>query len=310
MVPKKNGSWRLFLNVTSGFNLEGGHDELHGLDANGNLIDVPLHRHAVSLDFTRIETEVQHTLADGWDVWLRVPYDIKDQSVSIELVDPATQAEQEAMERNSFIHHRDDTYRGISDLKLLGAHWRSSAFRSGDAFELALGTSIPVGKTEPDPIMAGDAGEEHLHIQFGSGTFDPLLELYYATAVSSGIVLRGFGLGRFPFYQNDKTYRGPIEVSSGLSIEQHDVFATISLRAVYSFFYQGYAYWDGERDPNTGLLSNSVVLGATSDVGWRTSLGVAVRYPFAQRTLSSEGDTFEQGPTFLLTIMRSIGGRE
>ncbi len=118
----------MFLNVTSGFNLEGGHDELHGLDANDNLIDVPLHRHAVSLDFTRIEAEVQHTLRDGWDVWLRVPYDVKDQSVSIKLVDPATDAEQQAMERNSWIHHRDDTYQGISDLKLLAASWRRAVF--------------------------------------------------------------------------------------------------------------------------------------------------------------------------------------
>ncbi len=298
----------MFLNVTSGFNLEGGHDELHGLDANGNLIDVPLHHHAVSLDYTRIEAEVQHTLADGWDLWLRVPYDIKDQSVSIELVDPATPAQQQAMERNSSLHHRDDTYEGFSDLKLLAAYWRPAVFRGSDALEVAFGSSIPVGQTEPDPIKAGDAGEEHLHIQFGSGTFDPLLELYYATAVSSSFVLRGFSLGRFPFYENDETYRAPIEVSSGVSIEQHDIFARVSLRAVYSFYYQGYGYWDGASDPNTGLLSNSVVLGAIADLGGHTSLGAGIRYPFAQRTLSSEGDTFEQGPTFLFILMRSFDG--
>lgn len=295
----------MLLNVTGGFNLEGGHDEHHGLDANGTLVPVPLHRHAVSLDFVRIEGEIQHTFADRWDVWLRVPYDIKDQSVAIALVEPATPAEREAMDRNSCLHHRDGTYEGVSDPKLLAAHWLPAVFRDDDALEFALGTSIPLGRTEADPFKAGDAGQEHLHIQFGSGTFDPLAEVYYAVPLLSSVVMRVFGGGRFPVYENEKTYRAPVEVATGLSLEQHDLFAQVSLRAAYAFFYQGYGYWDGERDPNSGLVSHSVVLAATADLGAGTSIGLGLRLPFAQRTLSSEGDAFEQGQSLLFTLMHS-----
>lgn len=239
-------------------------------------------------------------------MWLRVPYDYKDQSVSIALVEPSTPAEREAMERNSEIHHRNETYQGLSDLKLLVAHWRPDFLRRDSALELAVGTSIPIGRTEADPLKAGDEGKEHLHIQFGTGTFDPLLEIYYAMPLPHSWVLRGFGLGHFPIYENEKTFRAPLETTLGLSIAQDNLIPRLSLRAVYTFFFQGYGYWDGVKDPNSGLISHGIVLGATGDLGWHTSIGLGFRYAFAQRTLSNEGDAFEQGPTLLFTLTHTV----
>lgn len=303
MVPKQKGSWRFVLNLTTGFDFEGGHDEHRGLDASGSVIDVPLHKHRVSLDFTRIAPAIQYTFSDGWDVWLRLPYDIKDQSVDIGLVEPATAAEQESIKRNAQLHHRDESYEGFSDLKLLVARWRSGVFKDNAVLEIAFGTSLPAGQTETDPFKAGDAGEEHLHIQFGTGTFDPLLEGYYAVPLPGSFVFRGYALGRFPLYENSKSHRAPVEVTSGLSLGRHELLPRLSLRGVYSFFLQGYGHWDGTRDPNSGLLSHSVVLGATVNLPGRSNLGLGWRYPFAQRTLSNQGDAFEQGPTFLFAVM-------
>ena len=102
---KQKGSFRLVFQAVNGFDFEGGHFEDNGIDPNGQLVDVPLHKHEVSLDFTRLEFEFNYTFQENWDVWVRLPYESKRRSASIELVEPADAAEQEAMRRNQEIHH-------------------------------------------------------------------------------------------------------------------------------------------------------------------------------------------------------------
>ena len=80
LVSKQNGSFRVLLNGIRGFDFEGGHNERHGVSIEGKVTDVPLHRHEVSLDFTRIEGEFEYTLKDNWDFWFRVPYETKNPS--------------------------------------------------------------------------------------------------------------------------------------------------------------------------------------------------------------------------------------
>jgi hypothetical protein len=38
-----------------------------------------------------------------------------------------------------------------------------------------VGLTLPVGRTEPDPFALGDLGLPHQHIQFGTGTWDPIV---------------------------------------------------------------------------------------------------------------------------------------
>ena len=104
-VSPETGSYRFTLNFLRGFDFEGGHDETKGQDLAGNEITVPLHRHDVSLDFTRIELEAEYTFKKNWSALLRVPYEIKEQEASIDLVTPATLAEQQAMDRRMNLHH-------------------------------------------------------------------------------------------------------------------------------------------------------------------------------------------------------------
>lgn len=301
LVSKNKGSFRVSLNVIRGFDFSGGHTETKGRSPTGAEISVPLHRHDVSLDFTRIETEVEYSLRDNWDLWLRVPYEIKERTARIGLAAPASAAEQLAMRRNLDLHHKNNTLTGFSDLKVLGAHRLNNLLRSGDTLDVALGLSLPIGETEEDPFEAGDAGREHEHIQFGTGTFDPLLELYYAAPISESFSLGGFAVGRFPFYENSKSYRGPIEVTAGPTVS-YQLTKWLSLHSNFSLFYQNYAYWNGSRDINSGLLGTSGTIGAGVKLK-RVNLNFGVRYPFTQEALSSDGDTFEQGPTILLNAV-------
>jgi hypothetical protein len=295
------GAFRTTLNLTSGFNYQGGHPNWKGLTASGEVIDVPLHDHVVSLDFLRTEFSFEYTFKKNWSAWLRIPYDVKHQEASIEYVEPVNETEKAAILRNRDIHHRNETYTGLSDFRFLVAHRINGIFGKNGRLDVALGTSLPVGETEGDPLTAGKIGEKHMHIQFGTGTFDPLLELHYATFLTDKTSLALYTINKIPFYENSHGYQGPVETTSGVSLG-YQVFDWMVIRGTFANFSQSYAEWNGVKDPNSGLISYNGNLGVT----FRTLNGLLIapgyRFPVSQRTLSNEGDTFEYGSTFLLNI--------
>ncbi|NNE07059.1 MAG: hypothetical protein HKN20_00725 [Gemmatimonadetes bacterium] len=269
------------------------------MTAGGELVNVPLHRHDITIDLSRIEFEARYGVTDRWQAALRIPYERKDQSVAINAIDPATPEEIAAMRRNGDIHHRDESYTGFSDFSLLAQTAFSDLVREHDGLRVGFGTTIPVGRTEEDPWKLGEAGEEHLHIQFGTGTFDPIAEMNYATPVGAGFTANGFVSTRLPVYENDKTYRGSREITAMAGLAR--AAGPVGLRANYLFFRQGASAWDGERDKNSGLVSHSVMFGASYRVG-PTALGVDVRIPVSQRLLADEEDAFEQGVGVMVRV--------
>ncbi|MDA1142347.1 MAG: hypothetical protein O3B01_27610 [Planctomycetota bacterium] len=303
-ASKQKGSFRLFLNLAQGFDFEGGHDEDKGRTLSGARIDVPLHKHEVSLDVTRIGTELEYTFRDNWDIWLRIPYELKDRHARVGLVDPASPDQQAAMQRNLDLHHRNQKLEGFGDLKLLLAHRMTGVFRDRDSLDFAFGSSLPTGDTESDPFKAADAGQAHEHTQFGSGTFDPLMEIYYSSPVSESLKVGGFATGRFPFYENSNSYRGPIEITGGPQAS-YKLTKWLNVQASVSVFYQDYAYWSGERDINSGLLGTNATAGASIKIS-KTTLNLGVRFPVTQEALSDQGDSFEQGPTILFSVFHAF----
>lgn len=260
---------------------------------------VPLYRHTVSLDYARVELGLQYTIADGWDVVGRIPWEQKQQQAGIDLVEPATAEEQAAMQRNIDVHHRSITLRGIGDLMVLGRRRWSGVRREGDALSVSAGTSIPTGRTVEDPYRLGEQGIQHLHIQFGTGTFDPLVEASYSAPVAGRFSTGAYVAGRFPFYENARTFRAPPDATFGAHLA-HRTTERLQLRLEGAVFAQGYGYWDGLQDENTGLLATSLTAGATWQLG-SVALSGDVRFPLSQRTLT-EGDAFTQGPTIVLSI--------
>lgn len=283
------------VNALAGFNFEGGHPANKGLDASGNVITVPQFAHAVSLDYHRFEVELRYAFADHWSAWLRVPYEIKNQSVEIVLPASATVQEKDAMLRNGRIHHRDQVYRNITDLHLLIAHQKYNWLSDGDFLVLSAGSTVPTGKTEADPFRLADLGEEHLHIQFGTGTFDALLELNYLRPIGTRVFLGTYIAGRYPFYTNSKGYKGPPELTAALN-SRYRVSRRLSVKARGIFFLQGYGEWSGARDINSGLISLALGLGMSVNLGSDATIGADLRLPFHQETLSGTGDSFKLGP--------------
>lgn len=242
-------------------------------------------------------------MADNWKVRFSIPYAIKSQDASVEEIEPTSPAERRTILANQNIHHRDETYRGFSDFSLQLSHIRRGIVRDSDRFTVSFGTSVPIGKTEHDPFKRGDAGLKHLHIQFGTGTFNPLAEVHYGTPLFRNFSMATSISGQFPFYENSKTYRGATEVTSIAEVK-YQLFDWLTLHTAYLGFYQSYAYWDSERDINSGLVLNAGLFGATLNTAYSLPVRLSVMLPFHRRTLSDEGDAFEPGQTVSLTISR------
>ncbi len=236
---------------------------------------------------------------------LSIPYAIKNQDASIEEIEPTSPRDRGAILANQNIHHRDETYRGFSDFSFLLSHRRLGIWRDSDHLVALLGSSIPIGKTEENPFALGDAGLEHLHIQFGTGTFNPLAELHYGTPLLGDFSLDASVRGQFPFYENNQTYRGPVELTLNAEVKYH-LLDWLAFHAAYLGFYQSYAHWDGEQDINSGLVLNAGLFGAKLNAGYGVPVRFSIMLPFHRRTLSDAGDAFELGPTVSITMSRSF----
>lgn len=298
------------------FDAQGGHLERKGISAGGKVIDVPLHRHHVILNIFRVDIGLKYQLGSQWMLEANVPYETKAQEATIEEIEPLSGDEMEAIVRNRDIHHRNETYAGLADSDIMLGYQTVGFLRKNDFLLGRIGTTIPFGKTEEDPWKLGNAGLEHLHIQFGTGTFNPIADLHYSLPLYKGLGANASIRGKLPFYENSKTYRGSRELTytTGLNYRFSD---WLSLQAGYMGFYQAYAYWAGEQDINTGLRFSMASVGASVVAPYNIPLSLTLMLPLSQETLYDdsdallggvyeEKDAFEFGPLVSLTVLYSF----
>ena len=276
------------------FDAQGGHLETKGISPDRKVIEVPLHRHHVTLNIFRIDTGLKYHLNSQWMLEANVPYETKVQEATIEEIEPVTQTELEAILRNQNNHHRNETYTGLRDVDLLLGYRATSFLVESDLLMGRIGTTIPFGKTEENPWKLGDAGLEHLHIQFGTGTFNPIADLHYSLPLYEGLVANVGIRGKFPFYENNKTYRGSRELTYTANLN-YRFNNWISFQAGYFGSYQSYAYWAGEQDINTGLRFSMASVGASVATPYNIPLSVTMMFPLSQETLYDDTDAFLDG---------------
>ena len=297
------------------FDAQGGHLETKGISPDGKVIEVPLHRHHVKLNIFRIDIGLKYQFNSEWMLETNIPYETKIQEATIEELPqyPVTSLERKAIARNRDNHHRNETYMGPTDTDIFLGYQTQGLFVDHDFLMGRIGTTIPLGKTEEDPWKLGDAGLEHLHIQFGTGTFNPIADLHYGLPLYKGLRANISIRGKLPFYENSKTYRGSREVTytAGLHYSLSD---WLSFQAGYLGFYQSFAYWAGEQDINSGLRFSMASFAASVITPYNVPLSLAVMLPLQQETLYDdtdalldgayeERDAFEFGPLVSLTAL-------
>ena len=305
LASKEINQFQINVNMLVSPDAQGGHLETRGLLPTGEVVDAPLHRHHVALSTYRIDVGLQYLLDDRWTLQANIPYAVKDQKASIEWLDPVSPEDKDAILRSRDLHHRSETYAGLSDSDLFLGYRMRGLFKTSDVLFARLGTTIPIGKTEENPWKLGDAGVEHLHIQFGTGTFNPLASLRYSLPLYQGLLITASARGMFPFYQNSKTYRGPVELSYTAGFT-YRLFDWLSFNGNYLGFYQSAAAWAGERDINTGLRYSMAALGMSLATLEGVSVSANVMFPLTQETLYDEGDAIEFGTLVSLTTSYSF----
>ena len=272
---------------------QGGHLAAEGLSPTGEVVDAPLHRHHVTLSTYRIDVGLRYLLNDRWTLQANVPYAVKNQQASIEWLDQVSPEDKDAILRSRDIHHRDETYTGLSDSDVFLGYKIQGLF-TNDVLFAQLGTTVPIGSTEENPWKLGDAGITHLHIQFGTGTFNPIANVRYNLPLYGGLTITASARGMFPFYENSKTYQGPVELSYTAGFTYRP-FNWLSFNGNYLGFYQSAAVWDGERDINTGMRYSMAAVGMSLVVLNDISVSANVMFPLTQETLYDEGDAIEFG---------------
>ena len=295
MVGQDAGAWRASLDFSLSRGLSGGHLETDGLTPDGQVIETVPHAHGVTLDLMRYEMGLTRTFDANWDAFIRIPYFIKDQRAEVVFPNGGTAEERDAAIRNGLAHHRTGVYEGFSDLEA-GVGWKKRGFLGeGTVFRFSLGVAIPVGDTVTDPLVAGDLGLEHLHIQFGNGTFDPILDFYAGKPLNDKWALSLYGKGRFPLYENTHGYRGSLE---GMLIPRITFLPSkkLSLAAGVAANYFGYTEWSGRRDPNSGQFTVNGALSAGYKFNEHLTASASVLMPVYTNSFSEE-DTLEPAPT-------------
>jgi thiol-disulfide isomerase/thioredoxin len=174
------------------------------------------------------------------------------------------------------IHHRNETLVGLGDAQLLLHRGFSLA---GLSIGARAGVSIPLGTVHEDPYRLGEQGLPHEHIQFGTGTWDPVVALD-ASANLGTYTLGAFAALQAPLYEGPRGYRAGARSTAGIAFSRP--FGPVSLRLTGQVLHERPERWHGRvpsEDGNQGRTDLYVAPGATWNFSgdWMLSADVRVR---------------------------------
>lgn len=244
---------------------------------------IPEHWHDQAITWLRVDALLSAGLGKGWAVAAGLPFDVR--AITVDYTrdgEPYTPPYDD-------IHHRDEVLLGPVD----GSLWLKRTWMAGSVvLTPSLGSSLPVGHTEADPFALTEEGKEHQHMQFGTGTFDPLVSV-------DGVFRFGrFGAlatasSRLPIYEGANGYRAPRTGAVSLG----PTFAATP--QVYTWLlaegaYEGEELWHGEA--YGGRASVSASAGALYSVNHDVSVQLTARVPVWEAVHHTDEDASVSQP--------------
>ena len=224
-------------------------------------------RYDATLMLVETRLSAEYAVRPWLAVGLALPYRVVD--VSVTYLDPASGGE--VPPGTAGIHARDETLRGVGDPSV-AVH----VARELGAYRLhaRAGTSIPFGSTVEDPFALGDIGQEHEHIQLGTGTFVPFVagELQRSVAGVTGAV---WGIANLSLYENAHGFRSSHRLSGGLSASTGLGTRAWTFGAAAEVHAETAERWHGMVYADEGNAGRDDVL-AGVNVAWRPMRGLAM----------------------------------
>jgi hypothetical protein len=173
-------------------------------------------------------------------------------------------------------HHRNETLLHVADPELAAL-----LMREPGAWTLSarLGTTVPIGRTEPNPFALGRLGLAHQHIQFGTGTWDPMMGLS-ATRAFGEFGFNASALVKMSFYENAHGYRAGNRYSI-LLCASHKLGSLWGANAGLTLDRENAEKWNGriEEEGNLGRTDLMLTAGIGRGVPQVGSFGVKVQIP-------------------------------
>lgn len=196
-----------------------------------------------------------------------LPYRVVD--VGVGYRDPTTGAE--VVPQAPPIHARNETLHGLGDASV-ALHLAGEV--AGLGVHARLGTTVPLGSTVDNPYVLGQVGQEHQHVQLGTGTFVPSLAVEVQRPVGDATVA-GFGLVLASLYDNDRGYRAGDRYSAGVSASSGLGRKAWTFSLASEVHAETAETWDGQVPLDEGNAGRVDVL-AGGTVAWRPAPGWAL----------------------------------
>ncbi|MDP2274852.1 MAG: hypothetical protein Q8N23_16965 [Archangium sp.] len=243
--------------------------------------DEPPQHHDQRFWIAELRLQAEYAVTDWLGVELQFP--LRSSSTSITYRD---------LDGNAFvpdqpdIHHRNETLFGAGD------PWLSARLRQrfgAFSFSGRLGLTVPLGRTEENPFAAGRAGFEHQHVQFGTGTVDPLLGLEAAHAWER-VTARLYGQAQLSLYQSAKSFQAGSRFGGGVAVD-FQLIPSLQVGVTAETLTELPERWDGvvEQDGNVGRTDVLLGLAGAWTVAGST-LTLSLRVPVYQHFIVTSSD--------------------
>jgi hypothetical protein len=239
----------------------------------------PLFHHDQDIYPGELRAVVEVGLTRAWGVEAHVPFRLTHTTIRYTTPDGAPY-----QPLDPDVHHRNETLAGFADPWLLA---RAGQMAGGFLLTGRLGVSVPLGRTEENPFALGAMGKRHQHIQFGTGTFDPVVA-FDVSRTLGGFELSGYGQAQVPLYENGHGFRAGGRYFTGVQGGRR-VVGKLVVGVGLDLLHEGAERWEGEiqQDGNLGRTELLAGLSLTQPVG-ETLLSLSARVPLARWIVSGD----------------------
>jgi hypothetical protein len=183
------------------------------------------------------------------------------------------------------LHHRNETLTGLGDPQV-GLDFGNSWHEWTLAGRLAI--SIPIGLTQPNPFELGRLGLWHEHIQFGTGTWDPILGLGVGRTVGP-LNLQLSGNARLTQGENEHGYHAGNRYNIVLA-GSPDLGSVWSASAGLTLAREEAEKWTGhiEGEGNLGRTDLFMGLGAGRAIPHVGAISLNLQFPLSSESTGEQ----------------------
>ena len=248
--------------------------------------DIPDHFHHQTLTLLRMEPRFSAGLGKGFLINLAIPIDLKLTRFRYTLTDGSPFEPSQAR----LLHQEQDRI-GLSDIRIEFKGYRGIA-ETPMIIGARLGVVLPTGATTSSPFGAREAGHTQRTLQFGGGTFDPTAGIELILYGAKVGMIGQFG-GRFPLYENQHGYRGPIALngSIGPNFRLPEPVRALQITTIMTASWLSPEYWDGEPAENSGLGTVGAAIALTWNINPKLALSGSLNFRIFE---DAEGEQFKQ----------------